>query len=103
MRPRNVPRSLLGINDRRGYTGPSVRGPWAQWVDRLPTSRAERGDRNTPYKPRQACARVPYETSAEAKTALGHVRSRRGPRRKNERRTYKCRRCGKWHLTSMSK
>lgn len=53
MRPRNLPRSLLGINDRRGYTGPSVRGPWAQWVDRLPTSRAERGDRNTPYKPHQ--------------------------------------------------
>lgn len=53
---------------------------------------------------RKLCDRVPYATSAEAKTALARVRARRGGgKKKRERRTYKCRRCGFWHLTGMTK
>lgn len=50
----------------------------------------------------EICAKQPY-TSDEAKRALAQVRHKRRIKPTAERRTYKCRRCGYYHLTSHSK
>lgn len=50
------------------------------------------------------CHKVPYAEPSQAQTTLTHLRSKqkkRGRRTtKTVSKTYKCRQCGYWHLTS---
>ena len=51
---------------------------------------------------KEICAKVPYDTPAEARAALAQVRGRKGKNHAQEKRAYRCQRCGRYHLTKMS-
>lgn len=47
------------------------------------------------------CSKLTYSTRESAVRSMRHIRAKARPGRRVPIRTYECRACGGWHLTSM--